>query len=131
MGFQKGQSGNPAGRPRGIVTQRRLRESIEADVPEILRAMIEQAKAGDVGAARLLLGVTLAPLKPTDQAVNLPLTGDLADDGREILKAAGSGDLTPEQAARLLQSLGALARIIETADLLHRVERLEAQANVE
>jgi hypothetical protein len=125
--YQKGESGNPAGRPKGLINQASLRASIEKDIPEILAAMTAQAKAGDTQAARLLLDRTLPSIKPTDQPVSLAIAGvDLATDGRAILTATGNADITPEQAGRLLAGLGSLARVIETDELLKRIERLEA-----
>ena len=97
MAFKKGQSGNPAGKPVGAVSkQTKLRRSIEKDVPEILAAMVAQAKSGDIQAAKLLLDRTLPSLKPQDTTIHLPLTDDLAANGRAILKATGNADITPE-----------------------------------
>lgn len=132
MAFVKGQSGNPAGRAKGIPNpQARLRKAIEQHLPDILSAMVEQAKAGDTAAARLLVDKVLPSMKPVDQSVALPLAGvDLGADGRAILSATGNADITPEQAGRLLAGLGALARVIETDELLKRIEKLEeANAN--
>ena len=104
----------------------KLRKSIMKDIPAILTAMVEQAKAGDTQAARLLMDRTFPAIKPTDQAVNLTLAGDdLASDGRAILTTTGNADITPEQARRLLAGLGSLARIVETDELLKRIEALE------
>lgn len=126
--FKPGESGNPAGRPKGIIGKGvKLRQGIEQHVPEILNALIERAKTGDPAACKLLLDRALPPLRPTDQPVRLPLDGRLADDGRAILTAVGAGDVTPEQALRLLSGLGALARVIETAELIERIEKLEAK----
>ncbi|MBK5965720.1 hypothetical protein CCR95_16935 [Thiocystis minor] len=128
MPFVKGKSGNPSGRPAGIVSQMKLRQSIEKDIPAILAAMVEQAKAGDTQAARLLLDRTLPSIKPMDQPVTLPLAGDdLASDGRAILTATGNADITPEQASRLLAGLGSLARVVEVGELIKRIESLEAK----
>lgn len=129
MTFRKGQSGNPKGRPRGIVSQAKLRAAIEKDIPDILDVLTEQAKAGDVGACKLLLDRVLPALKPQDTPVCLPLGDDLAASGRAVLAAVGAGEATPEQGAKILQGFGALARVIETDELLKRVEALEKQAN--
>ena len=128
MTFRKGQSGNPSGKPKGTPTKvTKLRESIEAHIPEILESLAVAAKAGDTQAARLLLDRTLPSIKPMDQAVKLPLAGDdLASDGRAILTATGNSDITPDEASKLLQGLGSLARVLETGELLKRIERLEA-----
>lgn len=126
--FEKGQSGNPKGRPPGIVNQAKLRESIVKDIPAILTAMVTQAKQGDVQAARLLLDRTLPAIKPTDTPIVLPLAGaDLGGASRAVIEAAGQGGITPDQARTLLSGIGTLARVIETTELLERIEKLEAK----
>ena len=132
MPFVKGKSGNPAGRPPGIVSQMKLRESIAKDIPEILAAMVEQAKAGDTQAARLLLDRTLPAIKPTDTPIVLPLAGsDLGADGRAVIEATGQGNVTPDQAKTLLSGLGTLARITEVDELVRRIEALEASIHAQ
>lgn len=127
--FKPGESGNPRGREPGSKNKATaLRESIAAHIPEILDALVEQARQGDTAAAKLLLDRALPALRPTDQPVTLPLAGaDLASDGRAVVSAVGDGEVTPDQAKSLLSGLGALARVIETAELLERIERLEAK----
>jgi hypothetical protein len=123
--YQKGESGNPQGRPKGIINQATLRASIEKDVPAIIKALTEQATSGDVGACKLLLDRVLPALKPQDTTIQLPMGDDLAANGRAILAATGNADITPEQASKLLQGLGSLARVLETGELLARIESLE------
>ncbi|MBK5966471.1 hypothetical protein CCR95_20930 [Thiocystis minor] len=127
--FKPGQSGNPAGkRPGTVCKMTKLRQSIEADLPEILSAMVTAAKQGDTTAAKLVMDRVLPALRPTDQAVSLPLAGDdLAADGRAIIQATGNADITPEQASRLLAGLGSLARVVEVGELIKRIESLEAK----
>ena len=68
MKFEKGQSGNPNGRPRNqIPTAQKLRELIKTDdVSAIIAAMVEQAKGGDIQAAKLILDKVLPSLKAVE-----------------------------------------------------------------
>ncbi len=62
--FEKGTSGNPTGRPSHNVTAAKLRELITLeDVQGILTSVIEQAKNGDIQAAKLILDKVLPSLK--------------------------------------------------------------------
>ncbi|HLN49346.1 MAG TPA: DUF5681 domain-containing protein [Steroidobacteraceae bacterium] len=60
-GFQKGQSGNPAGKPKGVRNRATLMAALMAeklmqdDAEEVIRAVIEKAKQGDMTAARLII----------------------------------------------------------------------------
>jgi hypothetical protein len=57
------------------------------------------------------------------------LGGTLADQGRSVIQKLGTGELTPEQAAQILQSLSGLVKIIETDELEKRVAALERKAS--
>ena len=56
--FQKGESGNPFGRPRGIRNKATsLAEALfEGEIEEICRKAIEVAKQGNIQAIKLILG---------------------------------------------------------------------------
>ena len=127
-GWKPGESGNPAGRKPGTGEVAKLRAAIAAKVPALVKILMDRALAGDVGAARLLLERTIAPLKAIEQPVPLALPdGTLTDQGRAVLAAAGAGDLAPGQAGQLLAGLAALAKLTETDELARRIAALEAQ----
>ena len=125
-GWKPGQSGNPKGRPKGSGDVAQIRSAIATRIPELLEAMMQRALDGDVGAARLLLERTVAPLKATDMAqpLNLP-NGTLTEQGRAVMAAVAAGDLAPSQGAALVGALGALARVVEVDELATRVAELE------
>lgn len=126
--WQKGQSGNPKGKPIGSGELQKLRASIAADVPDILNGLVTAAKAGDVQAAKLILERVLPPVKPIEQpqALTLP-NGTLTEQGRAVLASVASGELAPGQGAQLLTAIGTLARVTEIDDLNARITKLEKQ----
>lgn len=126
--FIKGQSGNPQGRPKGSGLSAQLRAAIEQDAPSIIKAMIEQAKAGDMPAAKALLDRVLPALKPESQAIHLPelvAAGTMAEKARAAIDAAGAGAVSPSAASDLVSAIAGLAKIIETTELQKRLEALE------
>ena len=128
MAWKPGQSGNPKGRKPGSTTKHaKLRRSIEEHVPDIIGAMVEAAKGGDTAAAKLLLERALPALKAQGTPVALPMGETLSDTGRNVLIAVGAGQMAPEQAGLLLSGLGTLAKVIETDELIRRIEALEGK----
>ena len=130
--WQPGQTGNPKGRPPGQSEITRLRAALAGDVPEILAGLVMAAKGGDVQAARLILERILPPVKAIEQAValQLPEGGTLTAKASAVLTAAATGDLAPGQAAQLIAALGTLAKIHEVDELAARIEKLEAQREI-
>jgi len=126
--WKPGQSGNPRGRTPGTGEVAKLRASIAEHVPAIVKQLVDLAKGGDTAAARLLLERVIPPLKPSEQAALIAMPeGSLTDQGKSVLAALGAGALGPTQAAQLLTSLGAMAKLIETDELAARVAALEAK----
>ena len=124
--FKPGQSGNPAGRPKNSGLSAQLRKAIADEAGEILQSVIEQAKSGDIQAAKLLLDRVLPPLKSEAQAVQLDLaSGDLVAKANTIIEATGTGELAPDIAAQLIAAVATLAKVIEVNELEQRLETLE------
>jgi hypothetical protein len=126
--WKPGQSGNPKGKAANSGEVSRIRAAIAAELPAILKTLVEQALAGDTQAARLLLERTVAPLKAMEpaQAIALP-AGSLTDQGRAVLAAVAAAELAPGQGAQLLSAIGSLARVAEIDELAQRIEVLEKQ----
>lgn len=63
MAYQKGQSGNPAGRPKGAKGKRaQIPPEVTADA---LKRLAELVASGDAQAIKLVLDRTVPALKPT------------------------------------------------------------------
>lgn len=127
--WQPGESGNPAGRQPGSGQVAKLRAAIAEHVPEIIERLVEAARAGDIGAARLLLERVIPPMRAAEPAepLSLPANGSLTEQGRALLLAATAGEIAPGQAAALLGALAALGRVAELDELTRRIESLEGR----
>ena len=128
--FPKGQSGNPAGKPKGTrnATTLALEAMLDGQASALTQKAINLALAGDMAALRLCLDRILAPRKDSPVAFDLPEMKTLNDTVSAmgaIVKAVGDGDLTPTEAAELTKMVQAFAKIIETAELEDRVRKLE------
>ena len=130
MGYVKGQSGNAKGRPPRTDTEKRQRDAIRKALPGIIERLIEQATVvGDTTAAKLLLERVMPAWKPSDRPVTLALGDGLAEAGKAVFSALGSGTLTPDQAASLAGTIASLARTAELIEFEKRLSAIEAGLN--
>ena len=118
MPFEKGQSGNPAGRPRGIVNRATaLAQNLLSERAEgIARKVIALAEEGDMAAIRVCMERLVPPIKHQPVAVELPPLENALDSVEamaRIAAAVAAGDLTAAEAAELAKVVevyvGALA----------------------
>ena len=105
--FLPGVSGNPSGRPAGA--SNRLLAMARQGAEELLPMLLEQAKAGDLDAARLVLSIGIPRAKP----VSVPLEGltdmplpevrrDMGALAGYLLEAVAAGRIALDDAERLL-----------------------------
>ncbi|MGZ5009396.1 MAG: DUF5681 domain-containing protein [Methylobacter sp.] len=125
--FQKGMSGNIAGRKPGNATAARLREAIAESIPDIIETLTRLAKDGDVQASKLLMDRCLPPLKAQSEVVTINTVPDdtTATIGRLILDETMRGQLTPDITSQLLTALAAQVKIEEFTLLEQRISQLE------
>jgi hypothetical protein len=130
--FKPGQSGNPAGRPRGA--RHRVTLAIEALLEgqheALTQAAIAKALEGDMTAMRLCLDRLAPPRKDAPIAFTLPpirTAADAVSASSALLAAVATGDVTPDEAGRVMALLGSHKALLETGDLERRIEALEAE----
>lgn len=126
--FQKGRSGNPTGKKPGTKDRRtELRELLKPRAPELLAMIVEQALAGDMTAAKLVLDRVCPPVKATSEPVKLelPKGATLSEQAQAVMDSAMSGELTTDEAAGLMAVLQGQLRIKEQDELERRLTALE------
>src|SRR3954470_16848279 len=104
--FKKGQSGNPAGKPKGARhrTTMAVDALLEGEAETITRKAVELAKAGDTVALRLCMDRLAPPRRDRPVPFTLPKLDTVADAkaaSAAILEAVAEGELTPNEAADL------------------------------
>ena len=115
MPFRPGQSGNPAGRPKGSINKQlaMLRDAVE----KVLPLVVERALNGDTEAQKLILERGLPKLKP----VETPLEFTLPDENcpaprRAILEQAAEGAISLDVAEEIIAQL----RVLEKEGVMPR-----------
>ena len=132
MQFQKGQSGNPLGRPPGARNKATImaEELLESEAETITRIVIEKAKEGDMTALRICLDRFAPPRKERAIAFDLPpltTTSDALKGIAALAAATAEGDITPSEAGEMFKLIEGYARALEVATLEQRVARLEGK----
>lgn len=127
--FKPGESGNTAGRPRGIKDRRsELRELLRPHSRKLIKKAVEMALGGDTTALKLCLDRICSPLKSQAEpiAATIPATGTLAEQGAAIFQAAATGTIGPDEAAALMAILAGQARIQEIAELQRELDEIKS-----
>lgn len=129
--FATGNKASP-GRPPGRGAVAEMRATLATDLHKIIETLRAQALGGDPQAIRIILDRVLPTLRPVEQPVELalPVGGTLAEQAQAVVRAAADGDLAPSQAAQIVTALGGVAKIIETTELVRRIEALEARHSI-
>lgn len=126
----KGQSGNPKGRPPGIVDRRqKLQNAFADDAVDIARVVIAKAMEGDMQAANIALARIAPPLRAAAERVQFELAPErpLSEQASQILQAIADGKVDPETGKTLIGCLQAVSGIKAAEELEERIIVLEAR----
>jgi Family of unknown function (DUF5681) len=130
--FQPGQSGNPAGKPKGARNHatRLVEALLDGQAHALGQRAIELAMGGDASAMRALLDRRIAPRKDRPVSIAMPkinTASDLISAAAALTTAVGDGEITPGEAASLSTLVANTAKAVETFELADRLTKLEEQ----
>jgi hypothetical protein len=117
--FQKGQSGNPAGKPKGAThnATRAALALMDGQLEQLTQKCIERALKGDTTAMRLVMERVVPPRKDIALNVETPKFDSLegiAAASVKIVEGATAGVLTPSEAKSLLDLLDSVRKNFES-----------------
>ena len=129
--YKKGQSGNPAGRPKGTGAAVKMRALLEPHAPRLVEKVVQLALDGDTTALRICIDRLIPAMKPHDEPIKLEgLEGSLTEQGQAVIKGMSGGGITPGDASEMLRALTSQARIVEIDKLEQRINALEDRSKI-
>ena len=130
--FKRGQSGNPAGRPLGArhKTTLAVEALLDGEAVALTRKVLEQALGGDGISQRFCLDRIAPARRDSPISFALPPIKSAADTvaaSASLLAAVAGGEVTPDEAGRVMALLTAHKALVETGDLEARISALETK----
>jgi hypothetical protein len=101
---------------------------MQNDAQDIVEAVLNAAKGGDMTAARMVLDRIAPPRKGRPVEFELPAIeapGDLVPPIEAVVSAMAAGELTPDEASAVAAVIEVQRRTIERLDIEHRLAALE------
>ena len=120
MKFQKGQSGNPAGRPRGSrnKTTIRMQALLDRKARRLVNKAIDMAMGGNTTVLRLCMDRVVPPRRSEPLVCEIPPLASAADAVGAmsgLAACAAVGDVTADEAAKLAKLISAYVNALEFA----------------
>src|ERR1700719_1810078 len=128
--YEKGRSGNPAGRQTGSRNKATLAAAafLAGESEALTRRAVELALVGDPTAMRLCLERILAPCRERTVKFQLPpieSAADIAPAMKAVTSALAGGAITPGEAGTIAAVVDTFVRAIETSDFDRRLQLVE------
>lgn len=114
---------------RNKITQA-VQALLDGEHEALTRKAVEMALAGDTTAMRLCLDRLAPPRKDAPITFDLPpirTAGDAVTASTALLAAVADGEVTPDEAGRVMALLSAHKLLVEAGDLEARIAALEAK----
>ncbi len=120
------------GKPQGSrhKTTLAIEALLQGEHEKLTRKAVDMALAGDTVAMRLCLDRIAPPRKDAPVSFELPPIKSAADAlsaSTAVLAAVADGEITPDEAGRVMALLTAHKALVETGDLEARIAVLEAE----
>lgn len=132
--FQRGQSGNPAGKPKGAKDKRtELRELLKPHAGKPVKKVVDLALAGDVTALRICIDRLIPPVREDRLSISLPAVSDVAGCSSaqaRIMEAVASGELLPSEGEALSGLVEHQRRGLESSDHEARMRAIEEKLKI-
>ena len=131
-GFQKGKSGNPAGKPPGTRNKMTLLAEalLDNEAEALARVAIDRALEGDPQALRLCLDRIVPPRKDRPISFAMPKiesASDAAGAMAAILAAVADGSITAGEAEGVTRLVETYVKVLEASEFEDRLTALEAK----
>ena len=127
MTFLPGQSGNPAGRPKGTPNKRTLigREFDRAGA-DVVKLLVEKAKEGDLRAIDIVLSRVEPPLRATTRRVEFEFDPDapVSEQAKAVMREVSEGRIDPDTGRQLLDMLVAVQGLRDVDTFLAELRAL-------
>ena len=127
MTFQKGQSGNPAGRPRGSRNRAtQLGYSLlEKELVMVMNKVIELITAGNTAALKMYLDRIVPVQRGSCELLPLAKAADSIGAMTAIAEAVANGELAPSEAASVTRVVEGFVQAFELHGFDERLTKLE------
>ena len=132
MAYKKGQSGNPAGKPKGTrnKTTVALETLFDGEADKLTRKAIQMALGGDATMMRLCIERVIPARR--DRPINFELpplvtTKDASIAMLKILEGVSKGELTPNEASEISKVIENYAETVRLSELEQRISEMESR----
>ena len=130
MPFQKGRSGNPAGKPKGALNKTTLiaQSLLEGEAEALVRKVVQMALEGDPACLRICLERLVPVKKDAPIRIDIPEIASVADIPKllaAITARLSEGGITPPETVTLIGLADTFRKTLEVVELESRLSVLE------